>query len=81
MFTLSHRQSSVERGFAVNKQFSIENLKEKSLIALRRVANLMSASEEIPEDVQITRDMLHYVKDASRKYKENLCQQWQEKKK
>ena len=23
--------------------------------------------------------MLHYVKDASRKYKENLCQQWQEK--
>ena len=29
MSTFSHEQSSVERGFTVNKQFSIENLKEK----------------------------------------------------
>ena len=69
MSTLSHGQSSVERGFTVNKQFSIENLNAKTLIALRRVADHMSASEETPEEVQITRDMLHYVKDASRKYK------------
>ena len=39
----------------------------------------MSASEETPGEVQITRDMLHYVKDASQKYKEDLCQQRQEK--
>ena len=69
MSTLSHGQSSVECGFTVNKQLSIENLKEKSLIALRWVADHMSASEEIPEEVQITRDMSHYVKDASEKYK------------
>ena len=31
------------------------------------------------EEVQITRDMLHHVEDASRKYKEDLCQQRQEK--
>ena len=31
------------------------------------------------EEVQITRDMLHHVKDASRKYKEDLCQQRQGK--
>ena len=54
-------------------------MKEKSFIALRRVADHTSASEETPEEVQITRDMLHYVKDASRKYKEDLCQQRQEK--
>ena len=77
MSTLSHGQSSVERGFTLNKQFSIENL--KSLIALRRVTDHMSASEETPKDVQITRDMLHYVKDAIRKFKEDLCQQRQEK--
>ena len=79
MSTLSHGQSSVERGFTVNKQLSIENLKEKSLIALRRVADHMSTSEETPEEVQITRDMFHYVKDASRKYKEDLYQQRHEK--
>ena len=39
----------------------------------------MSASDETPKKVQITRDMLHYVKDASWKYKEVLCQQRQEK--
>ena len=79
MFTLSHGQSSVKRGFTVNKQFSIENLKEKSFIALRRVTDHMLASEETPVEVQITKYMLHYVKDASRKYKEDLCQQRQEK--
>ena len=49
MSTLSHGQSSVEGGFTVNKQLSIENLKEKSLIALCRVADHMSASEETPK--------------------------------
>ena len=39
----------------------------------------MAASEETPEKVQITRDMLHYVKEASRKYKKDLFQQRQEK--
>ena len=38
----------------------------------------MSALGETPEEVQITRDMLHYIKGASRKYKD-LCQQRQEK--
>ena len=69
MFTLSHGQSSVECGFAVNKQFSFEKLKRKSLIILRQVTNHMSASEETPKEVQITRDILHYVKDASWKCK------------
>ena len=44
MFTLFHGQSSVERGFMVNKQFSIENLKGKSLIA--QVVEHMSTSKE-----------------------------------
>ena len=61
MFTLFHGQSSVERRFTVNKQFFIANLKEKPLIALRWVEEHMSASDKTPK-VQITRDMLHYVK-------------------
>ena len=59
IFILSHGQSSAEHGFTINKQFSNKNLKEKSLIALCRVADHMSASEETPQEVQITRDMLH----------------------
>ena len=39
----------------------------------------MSASDETTKEVHITRDMLHYVKDASQKYKEVLWQQRQEK--
>ena len=42
-------------------------------------ADYMSASEEPPKEVQITRDMLYYIKETSQKYKEDLCQQWQEK--
>ena len=38
----------------------------------------MSASEETSEEVQITRYMLHFVKDVSRKHKEGLWQQRQE---
>ena len=55
LLTLSHGQASLELGFTVNKQFSIENLKEKSLIGLRRVTDHMSASEETPEEIQVTR--------------------------
>ena len=39
----------------------------------------MSASDETTKEVHITRDMLHYVKDASQKYKEVPWQQRQEK--
>ena len=81
MFTLSYGHSSAERGFTVNISLavSIENLKEKSLIALLRVADHVSTSEETAEEVKITRDMLYYVKDVNWKYKEDLCQQQQEK--
>ena len=79
IITLPRGRSFVERGFTVNKQFSIENLKEKSLITLPRLADHMSASEETTEEVQSTRNMLHYLKDASRKYKKDLYQQRQEK--
>ena len=50
MSTLPHGQSSVERGFMVNKQFSIENLKEISLIALHQVTDHISASEKPKSD-------------------------------
>ena len=43
------------------------------------MADHVSTSEETAEEVKITRDMLYYVKDVNWKYKEDLCQQRQEK--
>ena len=69
----------VEHEFTVNKQFSIKNLKEKSLIELRWVQTICQHQKNPPKEVQITRDMLYYIKETSQKYKEDLCQQRQEK--
>ena len=35
ILVLSHGQASVERGFSINKQVEVENLKEQSLVAQR----------------------------------------------
>ena len=55
-----------------NKQFSIENLKEKSLIALCRVADHMPASEETPKEVQRRNTKKTFAnKDRTKKMKES----------
>ena len=41
----------------------------------RRVEDHMSASEETPKEVQITRDMLHFVKRPVGNTKKDLFQQ------
>lgn len=79
IFTLSHGQSAIERGFSVNKQLLVENLKERSLIALRRIEDHMTSCGESPHEMQITRDMLQHVKQANRRYKEELLNQRKEK--
>ena len=37
IFTLSHSQAAVEKGFSVNSELLVENLQEKTLIASRFV--------------------------------------------
>ena len=44
IFTLSHGQSNVERGFSVNKEILQENLKEKSLVAQRILYHTLKVS-------------------------------------
>ena len=46
VFVLSHGQSFIEHGFSINKQLLVENLKEKSLIALRLIEDHLSPFEE-----------------------------------
>ena len=47
---LFHGQSEVERGFSVNKQLLVENLKTKSLVAFQRIEGHMNFSELSPEN-------------------------------
>ena len=49
--TILHGQASVERGYSVNKDMLIENLHEKTVVALRTVHDSISTLEEAPCDV------------------------------
>lgn len=43
MLTISHGQALVERGYSVNKDLLIENMQERTVIALRHVYDGVSA--------------------------------------
>ena len=76
---LYHGQSSVERGFSINKQLLVENQKTKSLVALRRIEDHMKYSEASPETIEISNAMIKNVKDAHNHYKIELEKQREEK--
>ena len=70
--TLSHAQSSIERGFSINKEHLVENLQEESLIALRIVNDHMLANNLTPSNIQISKAVLENAKASNRCYKNKL---------
>ncbi|KAI4829210.1 hypothetical protein KUCAC02_023270 [Chaenocephalus aceratus] len=54
LFTLSHGQAAVERGYSVNKDMLVENLQEKTLIAMRLVHDAMARHTDraLPKDLK-----------------------------
>ena len=72
---LFHGQSEVERGFSVNKQLLVENLKIKSLVVLRRIAYHMNFSGLSPENIKISNELIKSVKEAHRLYQDELEKQ------
>ena len=42
VFTLSHRQAAVEKGFSVNEELLVENLQQTSLISQRLICDYVS---------------------------------------
>ena len=46
LLTISHGQDSVERGYSVNKDMLIENLHEKTVVALRTVHDSISTLKD-----------------------------------
>ena len=65
---LFYGQSDDERGFSVNKQLLVENLKTKSLVALRRIEDHMNVLELKPETIKISNERIKNVKVAHRRY-------------
>ncbi|GFO14760.1 AAK AK-HSDH: amino acid kinase superfamily aak domain-containing protein [Plakobranchus ocellatus] len=55
---LSHGNADVERGFSVNKEVSVENLLEESLVARRLICQYVSDSGACMSQVPITKEML-----------------------
>ena len=69
---LFHCQSEVERGFSVNKQLLVDNIKIKSLVVLRRIEDHMNFSELNPETIKISNELVTSVKEADSRYQDEL---------
>lgn len=74
VLTLSHGNASVERGFSINKECIVENLKEESLVALRQVHDGVTSAGGL-ESFVITKDLVHSARNAHARYTENLKEQ------
>ena len=80
VLTLSHGQASVERGFSVNENLMVENLKESYLVAQRIIYDYMKSKELNPETIDITKHLVVGVRSAKQKYTAHLEEQKKAKK-
>ena len=64
----SHGQSSVERGFNVNKDVVKVNLQEKSVISRKMIIDHMQKNNVSPSTIEITRKLARSVKAARQMY-------------
>ena len=65
---LSHGQASVERGFSVNKNLEVENLKEQSYIAQRYVHEFTDEMESL-SSIVITKELRQSVSGAHSRFR------------
>lgn len=72
VFTLSHGQSSVERGFNINKDSLKTNLDGTTLVALRTCYDQLLASGNQIKTFPITKELMVSCKLASRRYRDEL---------
>ncbi|GFO18650.1 AAK AK-HSDH: amino acid kinase superfamily aak domain-containing protein [Plakobranchus ocellatus] len=71
---LSHSNADVERGFSVNKEASVENLLEESLVARRLICQYVSDSGLCMSQVPITKEMLQSSSQAWHRYSNALAE-------
>ncbi|MGH0157607.1 UNVERIFIED_CONTAM: hypothetical protein FKN15_033724 [Acipenser sinensis] len=69
LFTLSHGQAAVERGYCVNKDMLVENLKERTLISLCLVQDSLAGR---PMEDAIPKALVQHAKTARMRYVQYL---------
>ena len=79
IFTLSHGQAAVERGFSLNSELLVENLQEKTLVASRlctvvsRMMLIVSVSFFYPQTETKCSSSKNAISVAFRRAKETSC--------
>lgn len=68
VFTLSHGQASVERGFSVNKELLVENLQCQSLVSQRMVYDHVISTEKSITELPIDKELVKSCKLAHSRY-------------
>ena len=68
IFTLSHGQASVERGFSVNKELLVENLMEESVKSQKMVYDHIRSADKPITEIPITNDLIKSCKLAHSRY-------------
>ena len=80
ILTLSHGQASVERGFSVNQNILVENMKAESLMAQRIVNDHMKANDLESYELNISPELRRSVKSSRQAYSNYLQNQKKEEK-
>ena len=62
VFTLSHGQASIEKGFSINKELLVENLQEESIVCQRMVYDHVNCSGKSITEVPMTNALLESCK-------------------
>lgn len=75
IFTVSHGQASVERGFSINKELLTDNLQEVSLISQRIVYDYIHESGMSITEFPISNELLKSCKLAYSRYSTALASQ------
>ena len=75
LFSISHGQASVERGYSVNKDMLIENLHEKTVVVPRTVHDSISMLEDHFTKLPLTPAMKRHMMSARMRYGQYLDKQ------
>ena len=72
IFTLSHGQADIERGFSVNEELLIENMKQKSLVSQRLVCDQLSDYTNQLHEYKIEKKLFLSCKSVRMRYENHL---------
>lgn len=80
VFTPSHGQVCVERGFSINKTVLETNMKSDSIVARKMIIDHMQKEGVHPHSITLSNQLLRSVKLACQRYSEFLRQQKEKEK-